>query len=544
MGSLEHALAPRGIVCRPLGPEHIEDSITFMDRAIALERNVQRWICLSLAIMIGSAAVQTKAAEGPDSVTSTDLSAEGKADSSEIYVSQSRPSQLGSTGTQVGSMAETLELSSSSSAVTEGDFITVTLTTTPTLPSGTFTLELSGIEPSDVIGGLNHPMTVGLSGSTKLRIYFASDNAADGMQTVKVRIKDAPSELTIFIKDGARVVRNRGQRLGMSNGIDSLRWLSDKDLDALFADYAELGVQLFRFDLAWSVVQKAGPDSYDWTQIDRLVSGANRHGIQMLACLTFVPKWVRTTGGFTSSENIAAFASFSAKAVARYHVNGINSWEIWNEPNLKTFWETGPDPALYTKVLKAAYAAIKSVDPTSTVIAGGLSPARTTDTSKSPPRWISARSFLSEMYASGAKDHFDAVGFHPYSAPLMPSSPAPWSGWQMMASTSPNLRSIMAANGDAGKKIWMTEFGAATNELVSEVSEQKQAEMLQEAYSLAGEYSWSGPLFWYSYRDRGTNPADKEDWFGLISASNTKKRAYDVYRSITRSSAGDIAPAD
>ncbi|MBL0407663.1 cellulase family glycosylhydrolase [Microvirga aerilata] len=514
-----------------------------MDQVNPVERNVQRWIYLPLTITLGAAALQANASEVSLIAVSTKLGSEARTQSSGVNVSQSGLAQQGTAEIVVSSNGEVLKLSSSSDTVTEGSFITFTLTTIQTPPGRTFTLELSGIEPSDVIGGLIHPMTVERSGSAKLRIYFASDAELEGMQTVNAHIKDSSSEVVISLHDGARVVQNAGQRLGMSNGIDSLRWLPDKDLDDLFADYAELGVQWFRFDLAWSVVQKADPDSYDWAQIDRIVSGANRHGIQLLACLTFAPKWVRTTGGLTSSENIAAFANFSAKAVARYNVNGINSWEIWNEPNLKTFWETGPDPAVYTNVLKAAYTAIKSVDPTSTVIAGGLSPARATDKSKSPSRWISARSFLSEMYANGAKDHFDAIGFHPYSAPLMPSSPAPWSGWQMMASTSPNLRSIMTANGDAGKKIWITEYGAATNEPVSEVSEQKQARMLQEAYDLAGGYAWAGPLFWYSYRDRGTNPADKEDWFGLISASNTKKPAYETYRSITGSKAGDVAPA-
>ena len=59
---------------------------------------------------------------------------------------------------------------------------------------------------------------------------------------------------------------------------------------------------------------------------------------------------------------------------------------------------------MYTGLLQAAYPAIKLVQPDSTVIAAGLSPAVGID---APPN------FLNDMYIAGAKGYFDAIGHAP-----------------------------------------------------------------------------------------------------------------------------------
>jgi hypothetical protein len=109
----------------------------------------------------------------------------------------------------------------------------------------------------------------------------------------------------------------------------------------------------------------------------------------------------------------------------------------------------------------------------------------------------------------------------------MPSDPAPWNGWTIMAS---EIVGIMAANGDADKKVWMTEYGAPTNE----VSNARQADMMREAYRLSRDASWAGPLFWYGYRDLGTDRRDREQNFGIISHSGQRKAAYHTFRELAR----------
>src|SRR4029077_292232 len=152
--------------------------------------------------------------------------------------------------------------------------------------------------------------------------------------------------------------------------------------------------------------------------------------------------------------------------------------------------------------LRSVYVVIKETQPSSTVIVGGLGPAATGGGDISPT------DFLSQLYADGAGKYFDAVGFHPYSFPAMPAFYAPWNAWQQMASTTPSLRSIMVAIGDANKKIWLTEYGAPTGGpglLESSaidttffggpdhVTEAVQAQMFAQAIELVQGYSWAGP---------------------------------------------------
>jgi exo-beta-1,3-glucanase (GH17 family) len=141
---------------------------------------------------------------------------------------------------------------------------------------------------------------------------------------------------------------------------------------------------------------------------------------------------------------------------------------------------------------------------------------------------------MQTMYAQGAKGYFDAFAHHPYCYAAdfdCPDTVADWSAWSQMNETSPSLRSIMAANGDSDKKIWLTEFGAPTGGGTKAVSEALQAKMVADAYAKVRTTSWLGPLLWYSLKDNGTNSTDMEDWFGVLRTDGSHKPAYDAYKT-------------
>lgn len=90
------------------------------------------------------------------------------------------------------------------------------------------------------------------------------------------------------------------------------------------------------------------------------------------------------------------------------------------------------------------------------------------------------------------------------------------------------FRLIMAQYGD-DKPIWATELGAAT--FNGGVSEEIQAFDATLYYQMAADRpSWQGPLFWYSYRDYGTNPNDREQNFGVIRQDGSHKPSYDTMK--------------
>jgi hypothetical protein len=287
-----------------------------------------------------------------------------------------------------------------------------------------------------------------------------------------------------------------------------------------------------RVDINWAQIQNGGPSSYDWGAIDRVVQGATARGLKILGTIDYTPGWARPSGTSASfGPDPTQYATFAATAAQHYAALGVHAYEIWNEPNLNASWTPKPDTAAYTRMLKAAYPAIKGPDPTATVLTGGTAPAGSDGTQIAPV------DFLNGIYANGGAGSFDAVAHHPYCWPANPGDAQGWSAWYQMYGTSPSLRSTMIANGDSAKKIWATEFGAPTNGPASSnpVSEATQASMLTKAYQLYRSYDWAGPLFFYQGRDAGTTTDTRENFFGLTRYDLSTKPAYTAYQQATAS---------
>jgi hypothetical protein len=283
------------------------------------------------------------------------------------------------------------------------------------------------------------------------------------------------------------------------------------------------GARWLRVDINWAQIQAQGPSSYDWSAIDAVVNGARSRGMSVLGTILYTPSWAGASP--TTAPDPSMYATFAATAARHYEALGVNAFEIWNEANISASWQS-PSPAAYTRVLKAAYPAIKAVDPSATVVTAGTSPAPTDGTSYSPV------DFLSGIYASGGQGFFDAVGAHPYCNPDFPGDTDSWSAWYQMYGTSTSMRSVMAAHGDSAKKIWATEYGAPTAGPADSgaVSEAVQAAMVLRAYQLWSTYSWGGPLFLYQGRDLGTSTDTIQNHYGFINEDFSPKPAYGAYQ--------------
>ncbi|MDB5163533.1 MAG: beta-xylosidase [Candidatus Saccharibacteria bacterium] len=311
-------------------------------------------------------------------------------------------------------------------------------------------------------------------------------------------------------------------------------------LDSEFDDLKSLGVKWVRADFPWSVVQAGGANSYDWGRSDRLVNEATSRGMSVLGVLDYSPAWAALNGSsddHTQPANPAQYAAYAAAAAARY--NGrVGAWEIWNEPNSSVFFKPQPNPAVYTNMLKQAYPAIKAVS-AATVITAGPAPCCNVGNviDYSPP------AFLQQIYNNGGKNNFDGVGWHPYTDDFEPpTTNQQWSSWWQMSWASSNARGIMAANGDSAKQIWMTEFGF-TSSGSKAAGETNQSNWLSEAYNLGGSYGWTGPMFWYEWKDEAAYGASstKENYFGLRKIDGTAKPAWTAYKALALSVSPDTS---
>ncbi|HWA53844.1 MAG TPA: glycosyl hydrolase [Solirubrobacterales bacterium] len=236
------------------------------------------------------------------------------------------------------------------------------------------------------------------------------------------------------------------------------------------------GVDSVRIPIAWSGVQPFSSAEANFSASDILVAGAAAAGINVLPFVYEAPSWavprVRVPGSSAKAPKTVpvktgaqrtAWSNFLKLVVARYGPGGsfwaanptlpaapIRTWQIWNEENFKYF-VARPNPADYGKLVNISYSAIKSVDPGAKLILGGMfaRPGEAKFKVK-PPQAYYASDFLDQLYSTtpGIKKKFSGVALHPYTT-----------SYQQLTPDVEEFLSVLKANHDAGKKLWITEIG-------------------------------------------------------------------------------------
>lgn len=290
-------------------------------------------------------------------------------------------------------------------------------------------------------------------------------------------------------------------------------WMSDADADRELDAVARTRAQWMRVLIDWHIVEPV-KGQYNWHYVDHWVNGSRKRGLKVLGLIAYSPAWARAPGSYFSAPpiNPADYAAFVTAVVQRYG-DRVADWEIWNEPNLPLFFGfTDNRAAVYTGLLKAAYPAIKAIQPDATVITAGLSRAAGPD---------APTTFVADMYANGARNFFDATAMHPYVFPGGIAEDGD-NGWSDLA----RVHDLMAANGDGDKKIWMTEFGAPTSSPESRgVSQDEQARQILQVLARLAEITWSGPAFIFAVRDTDTAKRDDlESNVGALLTSGWKPK--------------------
>jgi polysaccharide biosynthesis protein PslG len=295
--------------------------------------------------------------------------------------------------------------------------------------------------------------------------------------------------------------------------------MSTADINKTLDEMQSLGVQNVRILIPWNNIEPV-QGYWNWSTIDTLVNAAASRNMGILGVLNSTPAWAVPAGSpaiATPPASDAQYAQF-ASAVAQRYAGKVSAYEVWNEPNSALFWNPSPDPAAYTKLLQAAYPAIKAADPNATVVGGVVT--WVTDT---PGLAINAATYVQDMYNDGAKGYFDALSFHPYQyqvpfgngTPYGPSAPIN----QLAA-----IHQEMVAAGDGSKQIWATEYGEPT----SVVDNNTQASFISNFMNSWSSFSYTGPMFIYTTRDRNTGSTSDQDTLGVFQTDWTPKPAANV----------------
>ncbi|WP_370149465.1 cellulase family glycosylhydrolase [Streptacidiphilus sp. EB129] len=368
---------------------------------------------------------------------------------------------------------------------------------------------------------------------TACATVIAASSSATPKQSA---VADAPTAV-------APATEPRQMRIGIAYG-DTLVWMSDKDLAAGLDDAVTLGAHWIRVDLSWEDIQPDSADSYQWPRFDRIVNAARARGLDVLPTLGYTPAWARKAGCDSAAcapANPAAFAAFAATAARRYAPQGVHTWEIWNEPNITPFWAPKPDPAGYTQLLRETAQELRSVDPRAYLLMGGLAAVGSNPTTG----WMSQTAFLTAVSKLGANHLVDALSYHPYTYPILPSAVTRFgTAYERISSYSDNLVAVLDKYGTPNLPIWITETGAGTNgpgvasdgktipPNTTHVTEAFQARIATDTVTATAANSHVTALFWFADRDSGT-PAQKASrslFFGLRRLDGSPKPAFNALR--------------
>ena len=314
-------------------------------------------------------------------------------------------------------------------------------------------------------------------------------------------------------------------------GIQDDAYLSPgPSLGTRLATLDRLGAGLVRYMLNWRQIAptkprhpaEPGDRAYQWAATDAVLGALHAHGVTVLVTFYRVPGWAN--GGqhsYVVPASSSALAAFATAVAKRYP--WLRLWEIWNEPNLRTFL-TPNSPRLYVqRLLNPTYDALHALNPANRVAGGATSP-RGTSTGLTPV------AFMRGMRQAHAR--LDVYSHHPY--PIVrgerpfgfPHGVCRYCKGLLTLANLPLL--IREVRRDFGqKRIWLTEYGYRTNPPDSfGVSWAAQAQYLAEAALRVDRAPLVDMLVQFMVKD----DSRLNGWHsGLVSSTGFAKPAFNSF---------------
>lgn len=283
------------------------------------------------------------------------------------------------------------------------------------------------------------------------------------------------------------------------------RYSNPSDRNATIESIAGIGVDIIRTDFYWKIIQPTSRYRRDYSHLDSLMISLKLKNIKISPILDY------TIDEYKDIWNhIDKWEEYVNGVVYRYG-SKVNYWEVWNEENNPNLWGDKPSAEHYLNLLRKSSSIIKSKEPKSIVLLGGIS--------------IRDLNFLREIVKYGGVDLFDIINVHYYNPDEEPEA---------IIDELYKLKSVMQEY-NIDKKVWITETGYSTyrnekEQLDRQVSEELQAIWLPRTFLTAFSYGID-KMFWYCHRtDEKRN--NREDYFGIVHKDLTPKPAYYTFQTL------------
>jgi hypothetical protein len=301
----------------------------------------------------------------------------------------------------------------------------------------------------------------------------------------------------------------------------------------------QAGFSHVKVSIKWGQLQ-SGPGRMNWqaygeNDLDNVLRHLRPLGMKMILRIDGGPPWKGSDAHRAHPDEVY----WLYQQVAAYGLDLITAFEVLNEPNLRSEWRAKPDPAAYTRYLKAAYAGVKDFNPSTMVLGGGLAAA-----TGSSSEAMDDFEFIRGMYAAGAKGAMDGLSIHNYGGNSEPERD-PFQCGEMCFRRAERYRDLLLELGDSTTPLWATEFGWPIDggrDIGSfnwmKVGAETQADYLVRAYRYAHQnWDWMRGMILFNL-DHSTAPWHGPDsslhWFSILNPDHSPRPAYEALRNMPK----------
>ncbi|GLQ89447.1 glycoside hydrolase 5 family protein [Dyella flagellata] len=280
-----------------------------------------------------------------------------------------------------------------------------------------------------------------------------------------------------------------------------------------------LGLQWTRIDLHWDRIEPSR-GQFRWDVLDPLMQRLVTDRLKAEVYLVGSARYASSAPADASNsdqyppQGPQLYANVLVQLARRYPQ--VSAWQVWNEPNLPSFWYPREDPQAYGQLLLASKQALDRAAPGRQLVLGGMAYF-----SQMPDQH--GRLMVQSLGNLGLFSFPIVIAYHPYS--LAPEGDDPAQRDFILRAEQGN-QALRAAG---VKQIWADEWGwssyAGPVEQQPIIGEQGQADYLLRRLVLMSALDYDR-IFLFALSDLDDRATARDRHYGLLDEHAQPKPAY------------------
>jgi beta-xylosidase len=311
-------------------------------------------------------------------------------------------------------------------------------------------------------------------------------------------------------------------------------WFSTAQVTQQIAMLKALGLEWVRVDLHWDTLEPA-EGQYNFQPLDSVVATLLGNQISSLFYVvgsapfaSSAPPLASNSSAYPPSDpNI--FAGFMGALAQRYPT--VDAWQVWNEPNLASFWMPQPNVAAYAALLQSSVDALRQTAPQVPIAMAGMAYYSQ----------IAGQSglMLADLAQMGVFGLGAIAAYHPYTS--APEGDVPQANDFVTDAQQLNqqLRAAQAAG------IWATEWGwssyAGPEEEQPIIGESGQADYVLRRLALMSALDYD-KIFLFTLSDLDDRATVRDRSYGLLDIHGNPKPVYTALANFLNITGPELLP--